>query len=364
MGIHWSLPQLEALLPPELWARLREAQNDPFAHAQDGDVMKVYNGLDGSVLAALPIEGRIVRVSRRKFRAFLTQGLDVQYGHRLSGITYASDSVTAEFENGREAKGTLIVGCDGPRSMVRDLLLGEEAAKVTPLELVHSNTAVVYGDAEKAKFVRGAHPIFSMTCHPQAFCFISIQDVPDPNKPETWRFQIVTSWTGMRDPGMDNAARLAQVKEKANALCEPFRSANLWMPDDTTITYDQISYWISKMWDTRNGRCTLAGDAAHPMTPHRGQGMNHAICDVANLLITLKSLRPDLTNLASSINEYSEEVVRRGADEVVGSRKQALMLLDWDQLMNSPMMRHGLGKANIEQNEKEAAAARANARKP
>lgn len=86
--------------------------------------------------------------------------------------------MTAEFENGKKVRASLIVGCDGPRSKVRDLLLGEEKAKVTPLELVHSNTAVVYGDAEKAKFVRSAHPIFSMACHPDAFCFISSKFSP------------------------------------------------------------------------------------------------------------------------------------------------------------------------------------------
>ena len=103
--------------------------------------------------------------------------------------------MTAEFENGREVKGTLIVGCDGPHSKVRDLLVGEGKARVTPLELVHSNTAVIYGDAEKAKFVRSTHPIFSMACHPDAFCFISSEssppdDVipPPPAKAELTRF--------------------------------------------------------------------------------------------------------------------------------------------------------------------------------
>ena len=77
--------------------------------------------------------------------------------------------------------------------------------------------------------------------------------------------------------------------------------------------------------------------------------MNHAICDVANLVAAIKSLHADQRNLAASIEEYSQEVVRRGADEVIGSRKQALMLLDWDQLMHSPMMKHGLQKSNLEE---------------
>lgn len=77
MGIHWSLPQLEALLPPDLRVRLKEAQNDPFLDAPDQDDMKLYNGLDGTILKALPIP-RTIRVSRRKMRAFCSQGIDVK----------------------------------------------------------------------------------------------------------------------------------------------------------------------------------------------------------------------------------------------------------------------------------------------
>jgi hypothetical protein len=77
MGIHWSLPLLEALLPPDLRVRLKEAQNDPFMVAKDQDEMRIYNGLDGTILKALPIP-RTIRVSRRKMRAFCSQGIDVK----------------------------------------------------------------------------------------------------------------------------------------------------------------------------------------------------------------------------------------------------------------------------------------------
>jgi hypothetical protein len=77
MGIHWSLPQLEALLPPDLRMRLKEAQNDPFLDAPDKDDMIIYNGLDGTILRALPIP-RTIRVSRRKMRAFCSQGINVK----------------------------------------------------------------------------------------------------------------------------------------------------------------------------------------------------------------------------------------------------------------------------------------------
>jgi hypothetical protein len=77
MGVHWALPQLETLLPPELKTRLKEAQNDPFFDPPERDVFKIYNGVDGTVLKALPIH-KTQRFSRRKLRAFCSQGIEVQ----------------------------------------------------------------------------------------------------------------------------------------------------------------------------------------------------------------------------------------------------------------------------------------------
>lgn len=77
MGIHWSLPLLEKLLPADLFSRLRETQNDPFYEPQDSDLLQMYSGKSGEVLKALPM-GKIIRVSRRKLRKFLTEGIDVQ----------------------------------------------------------------------------------------------------------------------------------------------------------------------------------------------------------------------------------------------------------------------------------------------
>lgn len=80
--------------------------------------------------------------------------------------------MTAVFKNGSSVSGTIVIGSDGPKSAVRSLILGPEAA-VTPLEVVHSNVAVKYGDAEKAKFIRSAHPVFSLAVRPGVLSFLS-----------------------------------------------------------------------------------------------------------------------------------------------------------------------------------------------
>ena len=97
-----------------------------------------------------------------------------QYGYDLASIRYEELGVSAIFTNGEQVAESTIIGCDGPRSRVREELLGREA-EVSVLELVHSNVAVSYGDAEKAKFVRGVHPLSSLAVRPGVLSFIICQ---------------------------------------------------------------------------------------------------------------------------------------------------------------------------------------------
>jgi 2-polyprenyl-6-methoxyphenol hydroxylase-like FAD-dependent oxidoreductase len=67
-----------------------------------------------------------------------------------------------------------------------------------------------------------------------------------------------------------NKERLAQVKEKSKRYCEPWKSAFEWVPEDQAAWYFDLAVWDPSLkehkWDNKNGRVTLAGDAAHPMT--------------------------------------------------------------------------------------------------
>lgn len=74
-------------------------------------------------------------------------------------------------------------------------------------------------------------------------------------------------WLGDVDHSLNHAQRLALIKERAKSLGEPARSAFTWIPDDTPVYKADIGYWVTRPWDNREGRITLAGDAAHPMPP-------------------------------------------------------------------------------------------------
>jgi hypothetical protein len=79
----------------------------------------------------------------------------------------------------------------------------------------------------------------------------------------------------------------------------------------------------------------------------RGQGLNHAICDASHFVDAMQKVVTGTSSLKDAVTNYSEEVVRRGADEVLISKQNAIMMLNWDQLMESPMMKRSLQKSDL-----------------
>ena len=165
-----------------------------------------------------------------------------------------------------------------------------------------------------------------------------------------------------------NERRLRFVKEHAAKWMEPFRSAGLWIKDDTFIPKDTLRYWADPVgWDNRSGKITLSGDSAHPMTPRklttqqfdytttifnrfanmlidRGQGLNIAIEDASKLVAAIKRSVQEGGDLGKEIMAYDTEMLARGSAEIKLSLMQTLMIHDWDKFISSPLMK-GMGMA-------------------
>lgn len=92
----------------------------------------------------------------------LRSGIDVREGWVLDRIDEQSDCVTAYFNGGRSASGSLLIGCDGIKAASRSLILKaksvvEEEPGYTGLSQVGSRTARRDAGADD---MRGRRPVY------------------------------------------------------------------------------------------------------------------------------------------------------------------------------------------------------------
>ncbi|KAF7511915.1 hypothetical protein GJ744_003148 [Endocarpon pusillum] len=350
MNLHWGGEYLDKVLSPELKARLRECNCDPFYEGAD-NTYTVCNGKTGEVILAM--QGVMPRrVSRRKLKALLSEGIDIQYGRKLVSIHKEFPGrVTACFEGDFKAVGSNLIGCDGSRSRVREFLVGTENARPIGTDISILNFPYSY-TAEQARELRGVHPIIKIAYHPEHgnVYLLAILEVEDPDKPEDWKYQSAITWKG--PPSVEDLEdprdRVKYVKKIAAEYADPWRTAGTAISDDAVLPLNRGTYWMPKDWDNRDGTITLAGDAAHPMLPHRGQGLNHALQDAALLVQAMESVHNGKKSLAEAIGEYETEMRPRACQEVQLTLEQAHASHDWELLMQSPIFKLGVNKPTAE----------------
>jgi 2-polyprenyl-6-methoxyphenol hydroxylase-like FAD-dependent oxidoreductase len=95
-------------------------------------------------------------------------------------------------------------------------------------------------------------------------------------------------------------------------------------------------------WDNHGGKVTLAGDAAHSMLPHRGQGLNNAFMDAAEIVNALKNVQSGGKSLRQAIQDYEEEMRPRGSEEVDLSIETMMTQSTPKTFARSPLQRLGM----------------------
>ena len=299
MGLHWGSQFLNPCLPDEILANIRSIECDPYYEQKHGTMPPVSfnDGQSGEALVVLPPDG-VRRVSKRKMRSLLSEGLRVQYNKRLTSFTVSDTTVKITFEDGTSTSGTHLVGADGAKSLVRTRLLGNRAAlTIMPYTIYNFKTSYT---AEQARHLRdtssGFHPIMNFGSNQElkAFAMVTILDVVEEDKPETWVFQLFWS-VFEEDPErqarvatMSNEDKLAFIQSTAELWTDPWKSAFKWVPKGTEVSClikltlhrkmsltkifevpaDICMSWKEPVqWNNYHGRVTLAGDAAHAMSP-------------------------------------------------------------------------------------------------
>jgi 2-polyprenyl-6-methoxyphenol hydroxylase-like FAD-dependent oxidoreductase len=85
---------------------------------------------------------------------------------------------------------------------------------------------------------------------------------------------------------------------------------------------------------------------SHPSPPtDRGQGLNNAINDAAQLIQQLRDIdHTSPSAIAAAVTRYDEEVQQRGKKAVLSSLENSMMVHDWDRLKESAVFTRGMQK--------------------
>ncbi|KAI1390924.1 FAD/NAD(P)-binding domain-containing protein [Hypoxylon trugodes] len=358
LACHWSVPLLRSLLGEAKWSRISETLADPHHPIQNVERFPLYNGATGEILVATPIEN-LLRFLRSRLRAFaaedLVAGVDIIYGKVFEGVEYAADgkSVAVQFSDGTTETGRLVVGADGSQSRLRNILLGPERAANKKLPLAATFVTASYPrDVAVRLRACSLNPIINAFPHPENMMgLFSLLDGADKEHPENWEFAYYISVPisveeQEKERGLvSKADRVRAAKKNSLKFQDPLRTAYELIPDDLDkVYYTPNANWDPSLpeheWDNHGGLVTLVGDAAHPMTYHRGQGLNHSLADVFNLVKALSN--PEGKSQAELITEFEKEMRTRGGEEVRNSEMNSLMVHNWEKLEQSPLMKRGV----------------------
>ena len=103
--------------------------------------------------------------------------------------------------------------------------------------------------------------------------------------------------------------------------------------DTLPIEADKVLSCASNAAISRCVQTLCSSDLNPDLTRRAGQALNHAMQDVCNLV---RELSQTTTAKSDSIQAYSDEVAKRGAEEATLSRDNAYMTLSYDDFTNSP----------------------------
>jgi len=234
-------------------------------------------------------------VQRTLYEA-LDEGV-MHLGANCVGFDADDNGVTARFEDGREERGTLLIGADGIKSVTRSAQFGESKLRYSGYKCWRSITPFQHPSFPPGSWWlywgRGARFGLSYVGGGSVYWYAMV------NAPE-----------GAPD---EEVGRKRRVLEGFRGWGEPIE-ALIEATDESTIIRNDLHDMVPiERWG--EGPVTLLGDAAHPTTPNMGQGACQAIEDAVILakdLALTKGLR-DRAAMVNALRSYEERRRDRAA---------------------------------------------------
>ena len=284
-----------------------------------------------------------VHIARQSLRSVLLEQLGghdvVQWGHKLIGFKDGAKNgknkgVELSFqvqgeEEIKHVKADLLVGADGIRSSVRQLLIGEET---TPLRYL--GCIVILGICPLAELNEvKSNLLDSATVFQTANGHERIYIMPYASDSVMWQLSFPMPEEEAKALSTLGAHAL---KKEACRRCQwhdPIPQILMATQENYISGYPVYDRALldSELLEKAN-QVTLIGDAAHPMSPFKGQGANQALLDALVLARGIsKGCRPRSQWRESGIRntvltEFESEMIIRSASKVKSSAEAAQFL--------------------------------------
>jgi 2-polyprenyl-6-methoxyphenol hydroxylase-like FAD-dependent oxidoreductase len=244
----------------------------------------------------------IVGIHRATLHAILRDELGadaLQLGRTCCGFTQRAGRVVAEFSDGSQREGDVLIGADGLHSALRAQLLGDAEpiyAGYTSWRGVTPDRCGLPDDFGGELWGRGQR--FGGCCIDGGrFYWFAVANAPagarDPD-PEQTKQQLIARFRGW-------GSRVPALLQST--------------PASAILRTDISDRLPSSRWG--EGRVSLLGDAAHPMTPNLGQGACQAIEDA----LVLREELARATSIEAGLRAYEARRMARANAVVLTARR-------------------------------------------
>ncbi|KAF2326554.1 FAD-dependent oxidoreductase [Flavobacterium ginsenosidimutans] len=270
-----------------------------------------------------------IHIARQSLRLALLEQLGgnntIQWGHQLINLEETEEGAELTFQvNGetKTSKADLVVGADGIRSAVRKLIIGENQTPlryldcivilgICPLSALEGHDSSLLDSATVFQTANGNERIYIM---------------PYTADSVMWQLSFPMSEEEAKELSSKGPKALKEEACRRTQWHNPIPQI-LSATDENLISgypvYDRELLSLNLL--AKNKNITLIGDAAHPMSPFKGQGANQALLDALKLARKIskgcntRSKWRQIGLRESVLNEFEEEMIERSAVKVKGS---------------------------------------------